>query len=388
MKILNVHKNYFYRDGASTYFLELEKLLKTYGNEVVPFSMKHPENLKTKFEKYFIDEIDFRKKDGFTKKVKKVGHFLYSKNAQQKLEKLILDHGPFDVAHLHNIYHHLSPAILHTLKKHKIPVVMSLHDYKLVSSDYTLVSRRSFSEKALGGLEKMLHKVLKSYDKVDKFIAPSNFIKDFCVKAGWPKSKFQHLPYMLDSDNWKYESGDEGYIAYAGRLSHEKGLMTLMKAAAHLHNINLKIAGTGPVESHLKQYVRHRSLNHIEFVGFLSKPKLRKFLANAAVVVVPSEWFENFPFSVVEAMSMGKIVVASRIGGIPEQINQNKTGFLFTPKDAHALADTLQHVYNIPSQQRDEIGLAAREWVVQNLNLKKHYKGVMQIYESVSLNKN
>lgn len=385
MNILSIHKHYFRRDGASTYFLDVNDLVEQHGHQVVPFSMHHQQNIETPYQKYFASEVDFATRSGLVAPLKKAVRFLHNTEAVKKLDLLIADHGPFDVAHIHNIYHHLSPSILPVLKKHGIPVVMTVHDYKLVSSDYTLVKKQSVTEKALGGLERMLHTVLGSYNKnVDLFLAPSKFMKQFCVKAGWPEERFVHLPYLLDVDSFGYQKEDKGYVVYAGRLSHEKGVETVLQAAAQMPDVIVKIAGVGPERKRLQHLARQKAINNVEFLGFLEKDAVQELIGSARVAVVPSEWLENYPFAVLEAMSMGTIVVASKIGGIPEQIIHGKTGFLFTPHDVGSLVVTLQQVMALSSAQRHAIGLAAREFVVSHHNPAHHYAQLLKIYEQVA----
>ncbi len=381
MKILAIHKHYFRRDGASTYFLDVNELLTKNGHEVVPFSMKHKKNLKTKYSSFFAPEISFRSTKNALKKAVK---FVHNKTAVQKLEKLIAKHGPFDVAHVHNVYHHLTPSILGVLKAHKIPMVMTLHDYKLVNADYTLVRKRTIAEKTLESMERLFHSLKGSYKAVDKFLAPSKFMQKFCVAAGWPKDKFVHLPYVVDAKTFAYTTKDGGYVAYAGRLSHEKGLKTLLAAAVRMSDTVFKIAGSGPEESALKRFAKQKGLNNVEFLGFLGKAEVKELIGQARVAVVPSEWFENYPFSVLEAMSMGTVVVASNIGGIPEQIKHGVTGFLFTPRNVESLVKVLGQAMELPTKQSTAIGLAAREFVVSKHSSEVHYERLMKVYEQVA----
>ncbi len=384
MNILQIHKHFFRRDGASTYFLNVSELLSTHQHTVVPFAMHHRQNESSEYSRYFVSQVDFRQSEGPMRTLRKAGRFVYSTEARRKLESLISAVGPFDVAHVHNIYHHLTPSILPVLKKHHIPVVMSLHDYKLVSADYSLTAKRSVAHKALGGLERMLHQLLRSYDQgVDLFLAPSQFMMDFCIKAGWPKERFVHLPYTVDTNAFVFSQHDDGYVAYAGRLSHEKGLELLVAVAARLPHVQFRIAGRGPLESKLEATIKHKSLNNVELLGFLKKDKLIEFISRAGVVVVPSTWSENYPFAVLEAQAMGKVVVASRVGGIPEQIAHGKTGFLVQPNNTHAWIDMLDQVQQLPSTTKDAISLAAREWVVSQHNLELHYERLMKVYEYV-----
>lgn len=385
MRILGIHKHFFYRDGASAYFLQVQDLLARHGHDVVPFSMHHPQNLPTPFAKYFVDEVDFRKRAGLLDAVKKAGHFMYSFQAQKKLRALLTDHGPMDVAHLHNIYHHLTPSIVPVLTRHRVPVVMTLHDYKLIAADYTLVGAQSVPEKVLGGLERMLHVLLRSYDKhVRLFLAPSRYMIERCVQAGWKRDRFVHLPYCVDTDAFARSPFDEGYVAYAGRLSHEKGLMTLLDAAARAPELSVRIAGDGPLAEPLRAAVRDRGLRNIELVGFLEKSALRDFIGRAGVVVVPPQWPENYPFAVLEAQAMGKCVVATQVGGIPEQIIDGTTGFLCAPSDAGALASALQRALSLPVAKKDQIGTAARAWVVREHSYAVHYARLMDVYATAT----
>ncbi|MEK7647702.1 MAG: glycosyltransferase family 4 protein [Patescibacteria group bacterium] len=388
MKILAIHKHYFYRDGASTYFLDVNALMESYGHTVVPFAMKGDHNLPTPYEKYFVDELDLRANRTLLDTVQKAKRVVWNSQAARQLDELIAEEGPFDVAHVHNIYHHLTPAILHVLVKHHIPVLMTLHDYKLVDANYALVIPRSFTEKVGGMVERVVHQIARSYARgVTLFHAPSKFMQEYCVRAGWPRARFVRFPYVVDVAAIPFTPGGDGSVLYAGRLSHEKGVELLIRAVALVPTCRLVIAGTGPLEASLRSLVREHALDdRVIFVGHLSKDALRQEMTQASIVAVPSQWPENYPLAVLEAQAMGKMVIAARAGGIPEQIKHGVTGFLVHESTPEAWAAAIAHVQALKPRQVQAIGDEARAWVTLYHAPVVHYGRLLMAYQQAIQN--
>lgn len=384
--------------------LQLSDLLQAQGHTVIPFAMQQKETLQTPYNKFFVSEMDLHNPQSvpLTKKISSAMRFIYSREARRNLEKLLQDH-PVDVAHLHNIYHHISPSILLALHRHKIPVVMTLHDYSILSPNYTLFHhgaiheeeargwyttciknkcvKNSTSASALGTFEMILHhKIFRWYERyVDKFIAPSQFMIDLCVKHGWPKEKFIHIPHPTEAQSSEWEDG-EG-VVYAGRLSEEKGLDVLVDAAKLLPEIPFTIVGTGPLEQQIRQRVHTEKINNLELVGFQTGAQLQKTVANARLHVLPSVWYENYPLSILEAKARGKIVIGSRIGGIPELLPEE---LLTTPGNSGDLAKTLKMWYTFASEKRQELGKKL-QFESQKINSPAdHTASIVGLYRAVS----
>lgn len=383
MKILAIHKSFYFRDGASTYFLDAIALMESHGHEVVPFSMKHAENLPSPYADFFVDELDLRKGRTFTRNVRDAARVIWDRTAARKLEALIAQEGPFDVAHVHNIYHHLTPAILHVLRRHQIPVLMTLHDYKLVNANYALVIPRTLTEKVGGAVERVVHQVARSYARgVTLFHAPSKFMRTYCIAAGWPRERFELFPYVVAVSTIPFAPGGDGSVLYAGRLSHEKGVDMLLHAVALIPDLRLRIVGTGVLEGALRAYVREHELeDRVSFVGHLSKEALREEMLRCSSVVVPSQWPENYPFAVLEAQAMGKVVIASRVGGIPEQIRHGVTGFLVKEQTPEAWAAAIRHMQALHPRQVQAVGEEARSWVALYHAPEVHYERLLHAYQ-------
>lgn len=401
MKILLINKFFFLKGGAETSFFATAEILERKGHKIIFFSMAHPENLNTPYSKYFIPHVKFENSESIFQKIKESGRILYSNKARKKVEQLIKTEKP-DIVHLHNIHHQISPSILHTFKKFGIPVVMSLHDYKMVCPVYTLFrkgkicekcagkryyhcliqrcSKDSFTKSFLNVIEMYIHhSFLEIYDLVDIFISPSKFLKEKINVMGF-KAKIFHLRNFVNigeyapSYSWNEES-----IVYFGRLSYEKGLFTLLQAFKELE-IKCKIFGDGPIRKELEEKAKKENLSNIYFLGHRPKEELRRNIQQSMFVVLPSEWYENSPFSIIEAFALGKPVIGSNIGGIPELVENLKTGLIFEPGNPHDLREKILYLLNNRDQIPD-FGKNARIFSEQNFNHRIHYSGLMKLYE-------
>ena len=405
MRILQINKFYYYRGGAERYFLELSEMLGRAGHEVIPFAMHHPKNLPTLYSKFFVSEIHFDRRENPIEDIKKVGRMIYSFEAKRKLEALIRHEHP-DIAHLHNIYHQISPSILDVLHKHKIPIVMSLHYYKLVCPNYKLFTEGEVCERCkkyrywnalahncLGSssadiaaaLEMGVHHlILRSYErKVAAFLSPSKFLKKLLIGWDWPEKKILHLPYFVNPDALREEPHGLGEgVLYFGRLSGEKGLEVLIQAAKRLPNISFKILGAGPLGGGLARMAKRHDAN-IAFLPHLGGAELWEEVAGARVVALPSVWHENYPLSLLEAQALGRPIVASRIGGIPEIVLEKKNGLLFSPGNADDFARKIKALYYDETRLRS-FSMMARERVGRENDPAKHLDEILKIYEWIA----
>lgn len=226
-------------------------------------------------------------------------------------------------------------------------------------------------------MEAMFHKWKRSYDGVDLFLAPSEFMADTISKRIHP-DKIRVLHNGIDTSEYQPNYTDHGYGLYFGRLSKEKGIDTLLKAYQKTtREFPLKIVGTGPMEAELRM-----NYPDVEFLGYKSGNELNDLIANAAFVVVPSEWYENCSMVVLESMAYGKPIIGSRIGGIPEQIEDGKTGFLFEMGNIDALAVKMK-VLASDKDLRFKIGKAARFKLENDYSLEKHSESLLNIYDQL-----
>ncbi len=423
MKILQVNKFHYHRGGADKYYLELGAALERAGYQLAYFSMLHPKNLPSDYKKYFVSRISFNE-GGLADKIKAPGRIIYSLETKNKFKKLLKDFKP-DIIHIHNIYHQLSPSILDVARKAGIPVVMHLHDYKLICPNYQLFAhgqicedckpdkyfrcarkrcfKNSYTKSWLAALEMTVHhRWLKIYAKsINAFIAPSAFMKNKLVEFGWPEEKIKVVINPFSSTLAKEmakvnslhadiglqpnsnlpkniaASKTEDYFLYFGRLSPEKGLSVLIKAIT-ISGSRLKLAGSGEEEETLR-YLAKEQRAEAQFLGFKSGANLAYLIAGAKAVVIPSIWYENMPLSLLEALSLGKPVIASRIGGLPEIIEPGKNGWLFTPGDVEECAACLK---NAQRTDLEAMASACRESVAQ-FSPAANLAGVIETYQEV-----
>lgn len=378
MKILLANKFYYRRGGDCIYMLNLEKLLKAHGHEVAVYAMDYPENLDTPWKKYFPKNMS--KLMAFTRP-------FGSHEVKNTFKKLLDDFKP-DVVHLNNVHTQLSPVMAELAHQRGIKVVWTLHDYKLLCPRYDcLKNGNAICETCFNGDKKACldNKCMKGSKlasfigfkeaivwnrerleaSTDVFICPSQFMADKMVQGGFSKSKMQTLCNFIDVEKCKYAPTDgmdntdlvvlpkkEDYYCFIGRLSHEKGAKTLIEAANQLP-YKLVIIGGGPLMEELKS-VAH---TNIKFVGFKQWDDIKQLVGKARFSVIPSEWYENNPLSVIEAQCLGTPVLGANIGGIPELIESLSptlpqregvvpNGMTFTSGDVEDLKDKIKKMFN------------------------------------------
>jgi glycosyltransferase involved in cell wall biosynthesis len=332
MKILMVNKFFYQRGGSEAYMLDLSDLLKKQGHQVIEFSMEDEKNEPSQYSQYFVANIDFAKQEGILKDIKKALQAIFSFEAQAKLEQLIIKEKP-DIAHLHNFSFQLTPSVIIALKKHKIPIIWTLHDYKLICPNFRLFTKGKVCERCkkhkyyngffykclndswamslVAMLEMYWHKFfLKSYDKVDLFISPSKFlaqkIKDWGISPNKIKQVYNFIDYQKMNQEIELGKG----LLYFGRLTAEKGIMTLVKAMAKLPEMQLKIIGDGPQKNEIKNFIRDKRLKNIELIGHQKSQQLYEYVKRARVVIVPSIWYENNPIAILEAFALPNRLLA------------------------------------------------------------------------------
>ena len=230
--------------------------------------------------------------------------------------------------------------------------------------------------------ESYFNRILKKYDWVKYFICPSKFLLNKHAESGISLKRLVHIPNFIKLDNFQPSFNVGSYVLYAGRLSREKGILSLLKSIQDL-DIQLKIVGDGPMRNEYERFVRENSLKDVIFEGYKSGDELRDLFRGAAFVVFPSEWYENAPMTVLEAFAYGKPVIGSDIGGIPEMIINGETGFLFSPGDHQDLREKIQYLLSNPSLI-ETLGRKARKRVEEEYNADLHYKRLMEIYNNAS----
>ncbi|MBV1867939.1 MAG: glycosyltransferase family 4 protein [Marinosulfonomonas sp.] len=393
MKILQISHNYHVTGGSDAVFFATTELLQNAGHQVVPFCMDSPHNLPTRWSGFFPRGADTK-----TRNVSDTLRYFYNLEARRKLEELLRVAGPFDVAHIHIYHGKMTPAILPALRRHRIPVLHSLHEYKLACPVYTmqrnekpcdscltsgpLTSLRhrckdgSLVRSAVMAAEFMTARMLGDVRLIDRFLCVSDFQRRVMVRATIPVAKLATLHNFVDTTALKFQGDDDGYLLYFGRIEKLKGLPTLLDAVAKTGH-KLIIAGKGDWVQQLVARISH--LSNVEYVGFKTGPELSHLVARARAVVVPSEWNENCPMSVLEAKARGKPVIGANIGGIPELIRDGIDGFLFTPGNANALAKSL----NALDTGCATFGFKARQDIEARFSPKTYLGALLGQYKSL-----
>lgn len=394
--------NYFYRrGGAEVVFLEQNRMFEEIGWDVVPFCMQHPENLAGPWNRYFVEEIEFGREYGPLEKLKRTAKVIYSLEARRKLRQLIETARPH-IAHAHNVYHHLSPAIFSVLKEAGVPTILSLHDLKIACPAYKMLRDEKPCESCRGGrihnvlryrcvkdsaalsgvvfLEALLHRWLGTFEgNVDRFVVPSRFYLEKLVEWGWARDRFVHIPNFVDTDRLQptYNTGD-GFV-YFGRLSPEKGLQTFLRAATVARQ-SVTFVGAGPQEESLRALAADLG-SDARFLGHKAGPELQAAVTAARAVVIPSEWYENAPMSVLESYALGRPVIGAAIGGIPELVRDGETGLTFPSGDHEALADALARFAAMPPRSLAAMARAGRDWVEKDFSAAMYRQRLLALYE-------
>ncbi len=398
MKVLFANK-FFFRNGGSEVVMFAERdFIRRAGHEVIDFSMQDDRNCDSAFKEFFVESQSYRSNLGVLQKLKQAVKFVHSTEAVAKMSRLIERTRP-DVVHCHNIYHQLTPSIIGAAKRLGVPVVLTLHDSKVVCPVYTRLRNGrpcsaclhgrfsnvlrhrcadcSIASSALLYAEAVVQRWLGSYEMVDSVIAPSRFMMDAVTQWRFPQGRVSVVHNGVDLEMFRGSGAEEGYLLYLGLFSSEKGLLTL--GAAHAGTgLRLVVAGTGPLEGILRQ-----RFPQLELVGHQSGQRLQYLIDHAGAIVVPSECYENCPMSVLEAMAYGKPVIASRMGGIPELVADGQTGRLFEPGNVAELRAGLMALASDRNRRRD-LGQAARLRAEREFSLDRHNSQVIAILEAVA----
>lgn len=410
LTVLHVNKYHYIFGGAETIYFRTAEILESKGHNSIFFAMRHPENIPCHTAEHFMPLIDINKRNFFNYIAASCRN-MYSLKARRCISGL-LNKYKIDLVHMHDIHRQMSPSILHEVKKRGIPVVMTLHNYKMICPSFLMIAhgkscdacsqgnyfnavkarciKGSFYRSALLSLELFLHhKILDIYKNVDVFIAPSMFLKKKHEEMGFNK-KIIHLPYPLDIKKFdKVNSAvtakeDNGRISfvYFGRLEPEKGLFTLLESIRSFADKKgvFKIIGEGSINGELHARAQRNGLRNIKFHGYLTGEDLFTEIKKADVVVIPSEWYENYPVSVMEAFALGKPVIGARIGGIPEMVRDYETGLTFESGNVSDLSEKIEYFLTNPDKAAPW-GRNARQFIEREVNPERHYRQLMEIYK-------
>ncbi|MFZ1140345.1 MAG: glycosyltransferase family 4 protein [Candidatus Sulfotelmatobacter sp.] len=404
MRILYCNKYNYPFSGTEVYLFELMELMREQGHEVALFSMADPRGKPTRFDRHFVPHIDFKAKSGWRQKVRHAGHAIYSTDARRRIRAMIEEFRP-DVAHVRNIYHHLSPSILWELRAHNVPVVYHLNDFKLLCPTYNLVSQGQACEACKGGefwhavrpscypgigprmtltTEAYVHRWLGTYKKcVNLFLAPSQFVRDKFVEHGWDPGKFEVLPHFQKAHELRqFETKNDAPLLYFGRLSAEKGVDDLLRAMQKVPHMRLIVAGDGPQRGELQELADSLGLSKVRFVGQVGRAERDALIAESRFTVLPSHAYETLGKTILESYAEARAVVASDLGSRRELVYQGETGFLYRTGDVNQLAAAIQSLGSTPLLA-EKMGRAGWELVRQRHTDEGHSQKLLSLYEGL-----
>ncbi len=400
MKVLLINNFHYIKGGSESVYFNMADMLTKTGHEVVFFSFRSENNVEYGANSYFVrPNSELNPLCGAIR-------YIHNGEAKRSLEQLIVAEKP-DIAHIHLFWGGLSSSILSVLRKHHIPIVHTAHDYRMICPAYTFrrqdgtICEQCLGKKFYNALRyrcskgKVLYSALmcaemyfregiaKPVEAIDGFVFVSDFsyrkhlqfipeLKDKqCIVA------HNHIP-QTKSEFISSSCGD--YYLFFGRLSHEKGLKTLISAFSALPNCRLKIVGTGPQEEELKAFA---TTDNIEFVGYLSGDKLKQTIKECKFIIVPSEWYENNPMTIIEASAAGIPTIGATIGGIPEIVIEGKTGYLFTPKSIEELTSAIMRAEALTPERYAEMSSACRAMAAEKFSEESTYSKIMNLYSSI-----
>ncbi|MBM6692948.1 glycosyltransferase [Bifidobacterium pullorum subsp. saeculare] len=447
MRILLVNKFFYRKGGAETYFFALAEGLQALGHEVAFFSMQHPKNEPSYWSKYFVSEKDYNGKISAFRKVKEAASLTYSFEARAKFDALLREFKP-DIIHLNNVHRQLTLSILDApyLKEHHVPVVYTAHDYILLCPAYTMVNGRgeicdacldkhfihatknvcvkgSRAKSALATLEAEFLKFHHAYDKIDLILAPSKFMKHKLDEGGFADKTVVMQNFLTDgqmamaqhvTSNHKFEDAASGdpdkrpYFLFFGRLSKEKGILTLVRAFLQAAGLtknktasqntaqgarvlpdtwDLHIVGDGPERSAIEELIASadpRAASRIHLLGYKSGEELQREVGNARFTVLSSEWRENMPYSGLESLAARTPIIGAKIGGIPELVEEGGTGVTFNSGNASELSYKLFKASLTDDRTYVVMQQKCANYIQQRCTQAKYVKCLENYYERIT----
>lgn len=397
---------WFPTGGDWTYIESVVKLYESKAHSVIPFSMHHPNNIHTPYEKYFIENIDYQKLNA--EKSLKSGYeilkrTIYSTNSQKQIKSL-LGEVNIDLVQLNSITNSITPSIIPIIKKKNIPIVWRILDYKIICPNAYLYTnnkicescishkyincvikkckKNSISASIVAALGSYFYYLFPYYKDIDLFSFQSEFTRDMFVKFGYDIKRTHIIenPYECINIQPKYQGQD--YILYFGRIEKEKGIYTLLDAMKLIPNVVLKVVGNGTEYENCLKYIATKSIKNVTFLGPKWNKELEPIINNCEFVIVPSEWYEPSPYVVLQSFSYGKPVIAANMGGLNDLIINNENGILFKVGNSSDLSLTISNLLNDKNAIK-LMGMKARQILETKYNPDKYYTDTMNVFKSL-----
>lgn len=410
MKIILVHKFWRTLSGAEMYFHEVARILQNNGHEVrmftTNFNAEGGIDNKVSDTKVIYGQPNNYLRGSFIKRVPTLLKMIYSKPNKELFADLIDSFKP-DLVHCFSLNIVLSPSLLDACKEKGIPVIMSCNDYKHICTNYRLFyngklctdckggklykpminncCKYSFAVSVASSIEAYVHEYKNIIRKnIHTFCFESKFMLNI-TKEFWLDKEYNSylLGKPFNSMSYKANYNDDNYLLYIGRLSDEKGVDFLLKAMQFVPEAKLKIVGTGPFKEYLEKMVTDLKLLNVEFIGSKWGEAAKEYIQKSRFVVIPSIWYENFPYVIAETYAMGKPIIGSNRGGIPENIDHGITGYIYEAEDYSKLSEYIRELWN-NKEQTLEMGRQAKHKADLEYNDEVFYQRLIKLYQRIT----
>lgn len=380
MKILIVHNYYQQAGGEDVVFAAETQMLQNNGHTVITYTQHN-------------DAV------GQMHPLKVAAGTIWSRTAYRQVRDIIQQQQP-DIAHFHNTFMRISPSVYYACKREGVPVVQTLHNYRLLCPAATFYRDGKICEACLhspaylpavqhgcyrqsrtasGVVAAMLniHDIMRTWHQtVSRYIALSQFARDKFISAGFPADKIAVKPnFLLDDPTTGAHDGD--YFLFVGRLTEEKGIRTLLNAWEALPDVPLIIAGDGPLLPEIQQRLAQRNMPCVQLTGKLPRQDVLSLMQRAQALIFPSEWYEGMPITILEAFACGTPVITSRLGVQGELVQDGVTGIHFTAGDGAALAQAVRQFQAVDSRP---LQLAARQAYETQFTPEQNYEALLAVY--------
>lgn len=409
MKIALVNYRYFVSGGPERYLFNIKDVLESHGHDVVPFSIKNSKNVPSEYEFLFLDPIDdsiyfAESKKNFKIILKSFFRMFYSFEAK-KVFTHFLDIIKPDLVYIIHYHNKISPSIIDAAKKRNIPVIHRISDFQYMCpnalfyndkvgvcedclhkrrlsciKNKCVMNSRVLSAIKLGA--KILHDFLGTTKKINAFVVPSEFTLKKLNEFGIPQKKLNHIPTFFNLKQTPDKITYEPYFLFVGRIEKQKGLQTLIDAFTNT-DLKLKIIGfsNNGYEEELKKNLNGKK-HHIGFLGRKTFEEIEQYLKTCLCTIVPSEWYDNFPNTILESFAYKKPVIATNFGSLPELVKDSETGLLFKYQDTNDLIQKCNELVNHPDKAV-EMGQNAYRHIETLYSPKTHYSTLIKVFQKV-----
>lgn len=425
MKIVLVNYRYFISGGPERYYFNIKEILEQNGHEVIPFSIKSARNFPNEYEKYFLDIVDDEVYFAQAKKktpmmiLKSFTRMFYSFEAKNKMRQLIREQKP-DLVYIMQMHNKISPSIVDAARAEGVPVVHRISDFQYMCPNALFYNDKiGVCEECLKGnrmacvrnkcvlnspvysgikmMAKWMHDVMKVHKRIDQFIVPSEFTYEKLHEYGIPYEKLNHIPTFFNLKEKDPKVEYKPYVLFVGRIEKQKGLMTLVKAFGDLP-YELKIIGfsNDGYEDELKKYLgrpikgdlnieescTYGKNGNIHFLGKKTFEEIAPYLKECLCTTVPSEWYDNFPNSLIESYAFKKAVIATDFGSLQYMVKEGETGLKFKYADIEDFREKIRWMFE-HQEEAKKMGENGYKLIETVYSPEAHYETLMSIFEKL-----